>query len=156
MGDSVSSKNDSSSANTSVADPRNIKVFGEEFEFDAWYSCPSYFSDEERKKYAGNLLERLYVCSRCFKYTSKASEMGQHWVRQCLFFLFFLFCRFLVLAMLFASRCVCPSAVEFSVTQIDLELIANGHLKFQEKYALTSSTRLYTLIVMLISSSLAI
>ncbi|KAK9358018.1 hypothetical protein V1504DRAFT_462428, partial [Lipomyces starkeyi] len=46
------------------------------------------FADEERKKYAGNLLERLYVCSRCFKYTSKASEMGQHWVRQCLFFPF--------------------------------------------------------------------
>ncbi|KAK9333754.1 acyl-CoA N-acyltransferase [Lipomyces starkeyi] len=82
MGDSVSSKNDSSTANTSVADSRNIKtvVFGEEFEFDAWYSCSSYFSDEERKKYARNLLERLYVCSRCFKYTSKASEMGQHMI----------------------------------------------------------------------------
>ncbi|KAK9316225.1 hypothetical protein V1524DRAFT_35071 [Lipomyces starkeyi] len=81
MGDSVPSKSDSSGANISVADLRNIKtvVFGEEFEFDAWYSCPSDFSDEERKKYAGNLLERLYVCSRCFKYTSKASEMGQHW-----------------------------------------------------------------------------
>ncbi|KAK9241002.1 acyl-CoA N-acyltransferase [Lipomyces kononenkoae] len=80
MGDSVSSKDDSSSANTSVADSRNIKtvVFGEEFEFDAWYGCSSYFSEDDRKKYATSIVERLYVCNRCFKYTSKGSEMGQH------------------------------------------------------------------------------
>ncbi|KAK9370829.1 acyl-CoA N-acyltransferase [Lipomyces kononenkoae] len=80
MGDFVSSKDDSSSANTSVTDPRNIKtvVFGEEFEFEAWYGCSSYFSDDDRKKYTTNTLERLYVCNECFKYTSKGSEMGQH------------------------------------------------------------------------------
>ncbi|KAJ8099891.1 acyl-CoA N-acyltransferase [Lipomyces tetrasporus] len=80
MGDSESSKNGSSSTNASVTDPRNVRtvVFGEELEFEAWYGCSSYFSDKERKQYAKTLLERLYVCSRCFKYTTKAPDMGQH------------------------------------------------------------------------------
>ncbi|KAK9473301.1 acyl-CoA N-acyltransferase [Dipodascopsis tothii] len=68
------------SESQSSLDTKNIKtvVFGSEHEFDAWYGCSSYFSEAENRIYAQRLLERLYVCDLCFKYSSQGPEMSQH------------------------------------------------------------------------------
>ncbi|KAK9460041.1 acyl-CoA N-acyltransferase [Lipomyces oligophaga] len=75
-----------STAHTSKEDasgPRNVNtvVFGQEYEFEAWYGC-SYYSnlDNARKKAStpGPIIDKLYVCNRCFKYTLDGSLMGQH------------------------------------------------------------------------------
>ncbi|KAK9457673.1 acyl-CoA N-acyltransferase [Dipodascopsis uninucleata] len=61
-------------------DNRNVKtvVFGEDLEFDAWFSSPPYYTEEQQKKSPVPYLEKLYVCNKCFKYTSVASDMGNH------------------------------------------------------------------------------
>ncbi|KAK9479262.1 acyl-CoA N-acyltransferase [Lipomyces japonicus] len=69
--------------NQSVADDnddRNIRsvVFGEDYEFDTWYPCEYYFSGDDKKKHAGVMVDRLYVCNKCFKYTTVAGTMGLH------------------------------------------------------------------------------
>ncbi|KAK9468108.1 acyl-CoA N-acyltransferase [Lipomyces arxii] len=80
MGDTGFSTNNTVARHLAVSGSRNIGtvVFGEDFEFEAIYGCPAYFSDTDRTLYAKSPLDKLYVCNRCFKYATAASDMSVH------------------------------------------------------------------------------